>query len=142
GRRGGGETAWRGTVGEGWGDVLDAGNAGPAIAGNHVKGAPRRVRPSILNIRRQLDGVAFMQLRAVNVDFEQFQERSDARVVHRFRVGHGHLICPRFAPSEARPLTVFTPVGIAPYAPAATKIKSRPPRPWCRAPAPKRRRAR
>src|SRR5262252_6581795 len=47
------------------------------------------MRPGILNFRRQGDGVAFVQLRAIDVDFVEFQERSDARVVCRLRIAHG-----------------------------------------------------
>src|SRR6516225_12384713 len=73
--------------------MLSAGNTRAAIAGNHVKVTPRGVRPGILDIGRECDGATFAQLCAVNVNVKHIQERSDARVVHRFRITHGR--CPR-----------------------------------------------
>src|SRR5690242_20727348 len=75
--------------------MLVAGSTRAAVAGDHVKVTPRRVWPRILDIGRQRDGAALAQLGALNVNLEDFQERSDARVVHRSRVGRNHYVCPR-----------------------------------------------
>src|SRR5215471_17816094 len=72
--------------GERIGEMLGARNTRAAIAGNHVEVTSRRVRPGILDIGWQCDGAAFAQLCAVNVNVEHIQKRSDARVVHRFRI--------------------------------------------------------
>src|SRR6516225_8457744 len=76
--------------------MLVARNTRATVAGNHVKVTPRWVRPGILDIGRQRDGAAFAQLGAINVNLEDFQERSDARVIHRFRITHSHCpTCPK-----------------------------------------------